>query len=281
VSVKMELVCVGNELLIGKTLNTNAHWLARRSTTLGANVQRVTVVSDDVREIAAIIREVLKRKPHFVITTGGLGPTFDDKTLEGIANGLRVKLEVNKKALTLVRAKYEDLLKEGRIEKVEMTPARVKMATFPKGAVALHNPVGTAPGMLCRVKKTTVIALPGVPPEMEAIFEESVVPILKKRVGNVAFFETSVYLDGIMESSLAPLIDAVMRSNPLVYLKSHVYTQSIPQVEGKRSHIEVHLSTTGEDSRIARDHLHRAEIQLSDLVRKSGGTVSKVGTGEN
>ncbi len=75
----MELVCIGNELLIGKTLNTNAHWLAKRSTALGMNVQRITVVSDDISEIAAVIREVLRRNPRFIITTGGLGRLLTTK----------------------------------------------------------------------------------------------------------------------------------------------------------------------------------------------------------
>lgn len=276
----MELVCIGNELLIGKTLNTNAHWLARRSTALGMNVQRITIVGDDVSEIAAVIREVLGRNPRFIITTGGLGPTFDDKTLEGIAEALRVKLKVNDQALALVRAKYEALLREGRIEKVEMTPARVKMATFPEGALTLRNPVGTAPGMLVKVKRTLLIALPGVPPEMEAIFEDSIAPMMKKQAGKLAFFEASIYLDGIMESSLAPLIDDVMRSNPRVYLKSHVYTKTVPQVEGKKSHIELHFSTTAEDGNVATDRLNTAIVQLSELVRKNGGTVSRIETGE-
>ena len=104
---QMEIVCVGNELLIGKTLNTNAHWLARRATSLGIMVKQITVVGDDVDEIAKVIREALKRKPRFIITTGGLGPTFDDKTLEGIAKALNLKLEVNEKALKMVRKKYE------------------------------------------------------------------------------------------------------------------------------------------------------------------------------
>ena len=273
-NVKVEIICVGNELLIGKTLNTNSHWLAKRATALGANVQRITVVSDDVSEIAIALREALRRKPRFIITTGGLGPTFDDKTLEGIAKGLNQKLEVNNRALKLVRGKYEALLKEGRIEKIELTPSRTKMATFPKGSKPLHNPVGTAPGMLADVKQTCVIALPGVPPEMEAIFDESVAPMLKKEAGKSAFFETSVYIEGIMESSLAPLIDRVMHANPLVYIKSHVYVKSRPQVEGKKSHIELHFSTIGEDPKTEKDRLGKAVEQLSELVKENGGKVS-------
>ncbi len=278
-SHKTELVCIGNELLIGKTMNTNAHWLARRFTALGALVQRMMVISDDTDEIAAVVREVLNRKPAFIITTGGLGPTFDDKTLEGIAQGLNVKLETNEKALALVRGKYETLLREKRIEKVEMTPARVKMATFPIGAEPLRNPVGTAPGMLVKIKKTLLIALPGVPPEMEAIFEESIVPMLKKQVGKVAFFEISIYLDDIMESTLAPLIDKAMHDNPHVYVKSHVYTKNVSQVEGKKSHIELHFSTTAENRRTAEDRLNSAVVQMTNLVQKSGGKVKKTQTG--
>ena len=275
----MEIICVGNELLIGKTLNTNSHWLARRTTTLGANVHRITVVSDDLDEIAASLCEALRRKPRFIITTGGLGPTFDDKTLEGIAKGLARDFEVNEKALDLVRCKYEALVREGRIEKVELTPARVKMATFPKGGKPLHNPVGTAPGMLAEVGKTTVIALPGVPPEMEAIFDGSVAPLLKGATGGSAFCEASLYIEGIMESSLAPLIDRIMHDNPLIYVKSHVYVKSRPQVEGKRSHIELHFSTTSENPNTGKTSLEKAILQLSGLVRSHGGEVSSAEAG--
>lgn len=272
-NAKVEIICVGNELLIGKTLNTNAHWLAKQATALGASVNRITVISDEVKEIAHVLREALRRKPRFIITTGGLGPTFDDKTLEGIAKGLNRKLGVNDKALRMVRGKYEALLKEGRIEKIDMTPSRVKMATFPAKTKPLDNPVGTAPGMLAEVGPTAVIALPGVPPEMEAIFNGSVARMLKNEAGKSAFHDASMYVLDIMESSLAPLIDATMHNNPSVYIKSHVYVKSRIQVEGKKSHIELHLSTTGENSSISRKCLDKAMAELSSLIMKNGGKV--------
>jgi len=264
---QMEIVCVGNELLIGKTLNTNAHWMARRATSLGMIVRRITTVGDDVDEIANVLRQALQRKPRFIITTGGLGPTFDDKTLEGIARALNCKLEVNEKALRMVKKKYEAYAKAGRIEKFELTPHRVKMATFPKGAEPLPNSVGTAPGVIIKVEKTFLIALPGVPSEMEAIFEEAVAPLLKKEAGEVAFFETSIYADNIMESTLAPLIDQTMRDNPFVYIKSH------PKGEEKKPHMEIHFSTTAKDSKTAKDRLGKAMIQLSELIEKNNGKV--------
>jgi len=280
-NVKVEIICIGNELLIGKTLNTNAHWLAKRATSSGADVTRVTVVKDDLSEIATALREALRRKPRFIITTGGLGPTFDDKTLEGIAKGLNRKLEVNSEALKLVGKKYEMLLKQKKIDKIEMTPSRLKMATFPRRTHALHNPVGTAPGMVADVEKTSIIALPGVPPEMEAIFDESVAPMLKKEAGNLTFFEASIYVGGVMESSLAPLIDKVMHDNPSVYLKSHVYTKSRPQVEGRKSHIELHFSTTNEDLLMAKKSLNKAIAQISGLIKENGGMTSIVDTSQD
>jgi molybdenum cofactor synthesis domain-containing protein len=271
----VEIICVGNELLIGKTLNTNATWLAKRVTSLGLMVKRIMVISDDVDEIAETLQEALRRKPRFVITTGGLGPTFDDKTLEGIARGLNRRLEVNGKALKMVREKYEVYLKQRRIERADLTPPRVKMATLPEGTEPLPNPVGTAPGMVAKVKETFIIALPGVPPEMEAIFDESLAEIIKKEAGKSAFFEVSIYADAIMESNLAPLIDQAMHDNPYVYIKSHVYTKSPVQVEGRESHIELHFSTTTDDPETARNHLDAAVSRLSELVQKNGGKIRK------
>jgi len=264
---QMEIICIGNELLIGKTLNTNAHWLAKRATTFGMTVKRITVVGDEVNEIAIAVHEALKRKPKFIITTGGLGPTFDDKTLEGIAKALNRKLEVNEKALKMVRAKYETYFREGKMERVELTPSRIKMARLPERAEPLPNPVGTAPGVMIDMEGTFLIALPGVPAEMEAIYEEFVAPLVKKEAGELTFFETSIYADGIMESTLAPLIDKTMHDNPHVYIKSH------PKGEERKPHIEIHFSTTAKNSKIARDRLGKAMVQLSELVQESGGKI--------
>jgi molybdopterin-biosynthesis enzyme MoeA-like protein len=153
------------------------------------------------------------------------------------------------------------------LEKVELTPYRVKMATLPEGTQPLPNPVGTAPGVMMAVDGTLLIALPGVPSEMEAIFEDSVVPILKKKAGKVAFIERSIYADNIMESSLAPLIDKTMHTCPHVYIKSH------PKSEEKKPHIELHFSTTARDSIAAQKRLEQAIAQLSELIEKNGGKI--------
>jgi molybdenum cofactor synthesis domain-containing protein len=264
----LEIICVGNELLIGKVLNTNSQWLAKRATSLGVSVRRITVASDDIDEIAGVIQESLRRKPEFIITTGGLGPTFDDKTLGGIARALNRRLKIDEEALDMVRKKYENHVKERRMEKAELTPPRVKMATLPEGSRPISNPVGTAPGVVAYAEEACIIALPGVPPEMEAIFEESVVPLIRRKAGNAVFLEESVFADGVMESTLAPLVDEVMHDNPGIYVKSH------PKGQEGRPHLELHLSTVVEDAQDGKARLRKAIGQLLELIEKSGGKTS-------
>ena len=268
----VEIICVGNELLIGKTLNTNAHWLAKRITSLGSRVARITTVEDDINAIAASIKEAMRRKNHFIITVGGLGPTFDDKTLEGLAEGLGCRLEINDEALKMVEDRYRRYVEEGRMERVELTPHRVKMARLPQGAKPLPNPVGTAPGVTVELQDMTIIALPGVPSEMKAIFEESILPLLKRAAGDVTFFETSMKVTGVMESELAPVIDKVMHDNPYVYIKSH------PKGEERIPRIEFHLSTTAKNTRVARNRVSKALIQLSETIQEKGGKIKPVKT---
>lgn len=260
--LKMEIICVGNELLIGKTLNTNANWLAKRATSLGISVKRISTVRDTIHEIKEIVREALNRKPRFVIITGGLGPTHDDKTLAGVAEALNRKLVVDDRALNMVRAKYEALLRVGRIETIELTPARVKMATIPEGAMLMPNPVGTAPGVRLKLDDCLLIVLPGVPTEMKAIFQESVTPLIMAISGDLKFFEKSIYVSGIIESALAPLIDLVMRENPYVYIKSH------PKGAENKLYIELHLSTKVPNSKTAEQYLNNAGRQILNLIKK-------------
>ena len=268
----VEIVCIGNELLIGKIPNTNAQWLAKQVTSLGLAIHRITVVGDNIDEISCVLQEAVQRSPSFLLTTGGLGPTFDDKTLEGIAKALGRRIEVNEEALKMVKDKYLNYAREGRMEAAELTPPRVKMAKLPEGATPLRNPVGTAPTVSIEHENVTIIALPGVPSEMKSIFDDSVAPVMKQAARDVTFFETSIETAKVMESEMAPLIDKVMRNNPRVYIKSH------PKGTERVPHIEFHLSTTAKDAVAARKHVSNALIELTELIQQKGGTVKPAKT---
>jgi nicotinamide-nucleotide amidase len=266
VIVEIEIICIGNELLIGKVKDTNAHYLTKQATILGANVKRVTVIQDTVEEIAQTINEAIARKPQFIVTTGGLGPTFDDKTLQGIAKALNCKLEVNPKALELVKQRIIEYARKRQLPtEIEMTPPRVKMATLPEKTTVVNNPIGTAPGVRVDVDGAVLFALPGVPVEMEAIFNETITPLIKQAVGSGVFCERSIFVDNIFESRLAPLIDRVMSDNEGVYVKSH------PMRTENKPNMELHLTIVESKESAPSEKLLKAAKELAVLIEQNGG----------
>ena len=267
-----EIISVGNELLNGKTLNTNAHWLAKAITELGYFVRRCTVIRDDIEEISSAVRESFERRVDWLIISGGLGPTYDDKTLKGLAKSLDRELVLNEDALRMVKKKYTEIFDHGLLKTVELTPERLKMATLPEGSKPLPNPVGTAPGVLLRKGSMNIICLPGVPSEMKTLFKESIIPIIAK-IRKGFYRENNVFITGIVESELAPLIDRVLKSNPLVYIKSHPKGRE----EGV-SKIEIQVTTTAEKPSIALKRIEVALEQLVSLIVEYGGKVDEKST---
>ena len=267
-TVNVEIICIGNELLIGKIMNTNAHWLAKQTTNLGANVQRITVIQDNLTEIANAINEAKTRKPTFIITTGGLGPTFDDMTLQGVAKALGCKLELNPSALEMVKQRcIEYAKKRGLPADIELTPPRIKMAKFPEKTQPVTNPIGTAPGLRAEIDGAKLFVLPGVPIEMETIFTDTIAPLIKNVVGKFVFCQSSLYVAGIIESQLAPLIDHVMAANKDVYIKSHpaMGTENKP-------YTELHLTMRTNQPNPTKK-LQKATKEITELIKANAGKV--------
>ena len=135
-SCTVEIISVGNELLLGNTINTNASWIASRATSEGAQITRITTVGDQLVEIVNAVRESLKRKPDYIITTGGIGPTFDDMTIKAVAKAVRRKTRVDPTALTMIKQHYAEKFPGP----VKLTKARLKMAILPLNGIAVANP---------------------------------------------------------------------------------------------------------------------------------------------
>jgi len=260
---RTEILSIGNELLTGKTLNTNERWLARRVTELGGSVARATTVKDNLADIKGAVEEILRRKPTILLTSGGLGPTFDDMTLQAIAKSTGRPLSLHKSALRMVRAKYHTL--RGR-RRIPLTRSRMKMAMLPEGAQALPNAVGTAPGVLLPVATSKIICLPGVPTELKRIFRDSVAPIILQETGGVRRASKSLRVQSVFESELAPLIERVMNRNPGVYIKSH------PKGGERRGHSEIELDFIAEfSSKItSQERIQRAIEDMARTLPKTG-----------
>ncbi len=173
--MRAEILCVGSELLLGQTIDTNAAFIATQLSRAGIDLHRKQTVGDNLERIVDCIRGALSRADALVIT-GGLGPTTDDLTREGISLALGVPLEH--------RPELEQELRDFFARR-NYTPGAtiMRQAYLPAGAQALPNSNGTAPGVLAQnAEGKLVFAVPGVPREMRAMIELSVIPALLERL---------------------------------------------------------------------------------------------------
>lgn len=253
---RIEIIVVGREILTGRTLDENSNWMAKKITALGGRVHKITCVDDDLDDIAYEIRAAAKRDARIIITTGGLGTTRDDMTLEGAAMAFNTSLEINEGALCFIKNRYKTFYDKGYVDTPRMTASRKKMAMIPKNSKWLSNSVGAAPGVLFERKNTAVFSLPGVPAEMQAIFDEHVVPYLRRLTANRAWVEEKVETNFKDESKLGEIIKKVMDEISGAYLKSAV------DRFGKDVRIEVFISAFGEDEEKAKDLIERAKSEL-------------------
>ncbi len=260
----VEILCIGDELLSGITLNTNAHWLCSEITNVGGVVRRVTIVRDEISEISSATRESLARNPGVLITTGGLGATYDDMTLEGVAVALDKKVVLDNRAVKMLKKSYA-------IRKLhyELTKSRLKMATIPEGSTPIQNPVGSAPAIIERAGGTVLFCLPGVPSEMKEIFEEHILPRIKKDVGKFVAEEINYNVIGISEALIAPVLIEIINSHPknTIYLKTHpsgYYKKKTPQMR-------IQLISRGDDEKEVKKKLAEIAKVIEKEIVKLGG----------
>jgi len=170
-----EIVAIGSELLLGQIVDTNSAWLAQRLADLGVNMFYVTTVGDNFGRMKQALAEALKRS-DVVITTGGIGPTQDDLTREVVAVVTGRELVLDQGLLQQLRERFQ---RRGRL----LTSNNERQAYIPAGAIPVENPNGTAPAFIVEDPRGVVISLPGVPFEMKWLFDNEVVPYLRRRFG--------------------------------------------------------------------------------------------------
>jgi len=213
----MHIINIGNELLFGKTINTNAAFIAEKLYETGIEVEKSLVIPDNPDLIFRTIGECFK-ETDWIITTGGLGPTKDDMTKNVIAKYFETGFEVHQPTLDMVLEMFSSRgLEAGEINR--------KQAEIPVGAIALTNKNGTAPGLWMEKNGKTLIALQGVPFEMQEILVQSVIPMLKEKYRGVhAVVHKNILTSGIGESMLAQKIEkwenALPKGITLAYLPS-------------------------------------------------------------
>ena len=257
----VEILSIGDELLRGIVQESNSYWLAKRIAARGAALRRVQVLPDKPPVVGAEIAAALERAPTLLITHGGLGPTDDDRTREAISLGTDRPIEVNEQAETIVRRRYRELAADGAVADDAMTEERLRMARLPRGSTALDNQVGGAPAFLMTLGETTLVALPGVPPELFWIWEHPLVPYLDDLLGPGGFAETTFQIEHRDESSIAAMLQEIQKGHAGVYIKSRAHGF------GEEDLLRITVHATGESDTAARA---LADAALADLRERFG-----------
>ncbi|WP_433326367.1 CinA family nicotinamide mononucleotide deamidase-related protein [Spirillospora sp. CA-294931] len=242
--MRVELLTIGDELLLGDTINGNAAWMGRRLAEHDLDVTRSVVVGDELDVIVAAVEEALGRADA-VITTGGLGPTYDDLTRDALAKAAGVAL-VRDPALE--RRLHERVAAAGR----ELQPMALRMADVPEGAALLVNSAGTAPGLRVELPGGVVYALPGVPYEMRTMMDEAVLPDLTGGAPASRVVRRTLRTAGVWESVIATRLAAVEKLDGirLAYLPSP-------------GEVKIRITATGPDAVLA---LQGAEELTRELL---------------
>jgi competence/damage-inducible protein CinA-like protein len=247
-----EIITIGTEILLGEIVDTNTRYIARTLRGMGVNIYRTITIGDNVERIAEAINHSMQRA-EIVITTGGLGPTVDDPTREAVAKAAGLELEFR-----------EDLWEQvvAIISRYGRNPSenQKRQAYIPKGAIAVPNPVGTAPCFIVETERNAVVSLPGVPNEMEHILHESIIPYLQKRFNlneiiKIRILHCAGLGEGMIDEKIA---DLETLSNPTVGLAAHTGVVDI-RIAAKAE------SETEADKMIA-DIEHQIRERLGDSV---------------
>jgi nicotinamide-nucleotide amidase len=261
--MKASILTIGDELLIGQVINTNAAWIAAQLTHIGVEVVRHVTCADDDVDIMRCLNEE-SQGVQLLILTGGLGPTHDDRTKHVLATWYGCDLVEDEVAYdTLVNV----LRSRGRTEMLERNR---EQASVPSACTVLVNRNGTAPGMLFDDKNLLLVSLPGVPSEMKDIMTTSVLPIVRQRVeseGTLIRYYRTIHTVGIAEAYLADML------SPLEEVLGGTATLAfLPNVAGVRLRIGV--------PSLAEDRANEALDTIEGKIRERLPDHAVFGTGD-
>lgn len=249
--MKADILSIADEILIGQTLNTNAHWMARKLTEIGIGVRRITSISDEREDILQALDSSIAAS-DIVLITGGLGPTNDDLTRDTLAEYFESELTWDDKVLKAMEAIF---VHRGRV----MTNAVKDMARVPDKATTIYNTMGTAPGALYEHEGKVIVSMPGVPYEMRAMMEQDVLPWLQTNRPLPVIVIRHILTAGQGESQLADKITDIEDS-----LDPAVKLAYLPDV-GK---VKLRLTARGEQEGVLREKIEVTEARILERIGK-------------
>ncbi len=251
--MNIEIITIGEELLIGQVIDTNAAWIAAEMNKEGFSVSRKTTISDHPGAIKAVVQNAFNQA-SVVIMTGGLGPTRDDTTKNALCQLFDTHLIENKVVLKQIKA----FLRE---RKASLNNANKDQAKVPEKAKILTNPNGTASGLWLEEGGKIVISLPGVPHEMKYLIQKEVIPRLKDQFNLPFVLHKTILTQGLFEAQLSELLnnfeDELPENVKLAYLPSPSYMRLRLSARGDQKE-EVYKQL--------QEQLHRIEVIIRDFI---------------
>lgn len=278
--MRVELLAVGTELLFGDIVNTNAAWLGQRLAEAGLDVTTSVVVGDNVGRIAEAVTVALGRADALVVT-GGIGPTQDDLTREGLAAAAGVDLVRDPGLEELLRARFTALRRD-------VPEMNYRQADLPSGATSIPNQRGSAPGVRIEIGGGVAYALPGVPHEMQRMFADDVLPDLLRRGGQPAcivhrVLRTAGMWESAVAAALADQVDRLERDGGVTVAFLASAGQTRVRLTAKAPTQEEALARIAPEEAAARAALGNAvygadddtlDGVVADLLRKRSATVA-------
>lgn len=256
--MRVEVVAVGTELLLGQVVDTNSAWIGEQLAAAGIDCHFQTRVGDNVERIAHALRSALARSDA-VVVCGGLGPTQDDCTREAIAEVLGVALRRDPE----LEARIEELL-AARGRALVARELNLRQADVPEGAVPIPQRLGTAPGLLCAVGTKACYALPGVPHELKEMFTRAVLPDLLARAGESAVIRSRTLRTwGLAESRVAEILSARVEA---LGAAAGPGVPTIAFLASGMEGIKVRLTVKAADEATARVALEAEEARVRELL---------------
>jgi nicotinamide-nucleotide amidase len=245
----IEIITIGDEILIGQTVDTNSAWMGNELNMRGIRINRITSVSDNKDEIISSLDEALSRV-EVVLITGGLGPTSDDITKDTLAGYFGGKLVMDNEVL-------ENVTERLRRRNLQMNENNRRQAMVPDNCKVLQNLTGTAPGMLFEKSGKIVVSMPGVPHEMKHIMKEHVLPLLAGRLPGGVIVHKNIMTYGVAEAMLAERLETFENKLPgeirLAYLPAYGV-------------IKLRLTATGSDEKKIRESIKEQVAKLYKII---------------
>jgi len=248
--MKAEIISLGTELLLGSILNTNARFISQKLAEIGLDLYYQTTIGDNPSRLTESIKKAVGRS-DVVIITGGLGPTVDDITIDTISKLTGRRLVLNEKVL-------EDLKDYFKLRCLKVPAESLRQAYMPEGATIIRNTVGTAPGIITEYKGKMIICLPGPPRELEPIFENKIMPYIKKEFkGTWVIISRTIKTTGLAESQVDKKVRDLLKLRP----------PTTVGIYAKLGEVDLTIMAKAESAKKAADAIERVEKKIRQRLK--------------